>query len=111
MSPRKIAPPTPEVPAAGVIATSPATAPDAPPSREDSPEPSRSAAIQPSPPAPGAPNELITAIAPPPVAPRLYPPLTPTNPRTANRMVGNAWWRTGGYRGAPAHEKTNPIPP
>src|SRR3546814_19452971 len=86
MSPRKIAPPTPEVPAAGVIATSPATAPDAPPSREGLPETSRSAAIQPSTPAAGATKVLIIAIAAPPVASRLDPALKPNQP-TQRRPV------------------------
>src|SRR4051812_18826739 len=71
---------TPDVPAAGVIATSPATAPEAPPRRDGLPETSRSAAIQARTPAAGATKVLIIAIAAPPVASKLEPALKPNQP-------------------------------
>ena len=77
-----MAPPKPDVPAAGVTATRPAIAPDAPPKSDALPATTRSASIQASMPAAGATNVFIIAIAAPPVASRFEPALKPNQPET-----------------------------
>src|SRR5438045_2364750 len=80
MHPRSMAPIGPLAPAAGVTATSPATAPDAPPSIDGLPETSRSAAIQLSSPAAGATKVLTIATAASPFASSAEPALNPNQP-------------------------------
>ena len=70
----------PESPAAGVIATRPATAPDAMPSSDGLPLEKASAVIQARPAAAGATMVLRSASAAPPVASRFDPALKPNQP-------------------------------
>src|SRR3954447_9146480 len=79
-APRAIAPTGPLIPAAGVTATRPATAPDAPPSIEGLPETRRSTPIQVSSPAAGATNVFIIAPAASPFASSADPALKPNQP-------------------------------
>src|SRR5690348_11725660 len=74
----------PLAPAAGVTATSPATAPDAPPSIDGLPDTSRSAAIQVSRPAAGATSVFIIATAASPFASSAEPALNPNQPTHSN---------------------------
>src|SRR5436305_68324 len=78
--PSIIEPTGPAAPAAGVTATSPATAPDAPPSIDGLPDTSRSAAIQVSNPAAGATSVLTIATAASPFASSAEPALKPNQP-------------------------------
>ncbi len=70
----------PARPAAGVIATRPATAPDAMPRSEGLPFEKASAVIQARPAAAGATMVLSSASAAPPVASRFEPALKPNQP-------------------------------
>src|SRR6185369_6419602 len=82
--PSRIAPIGPLAPAAGVTATRPATAPDAPPSIEALPETRRSADIHVSAPAAGATNVFIIATAASPFASSAEPALKPNQPTHSN---------------------------
>src|SRR3954451_25140045 len=75
-----MAPIGPLAPAAGVTATSPATAPEAPPSIDGLPEMTRSAAIQVNSPAAGATSVLTIATAASPFASSADPALKPNQP-------------------------------
>src|SRR5215213_8673356 len=70
----------PEVPAAGVIATRPETAPDAPPSADGLPEMRRSTPIHARAPAAGAMKVFIIATAALPLASSAEPALKPNQP-------------------------------
>src|SRR5690349_11298853 len=83
-APSRIAPIGPLEPAAGVTATSPATAPDAPPNIDGLPETSRSAAIHASTPAAGATKVFIIAMAARPLASSAEPALNPNQPTHSN---------------------------
>ena len=80
MSPMQIAPPTPTKPAAGVIATRPATAPEAAPSIDGRPLNSHSPAIQDSVAAAVAAQVFTIASAAAPLASSAEPALKPNQP-------------------------------
>src|SRR5690606_19885874 len=105
-APSTIAPPTPEKPAAGVMATRPATAPDTAPRAEAWPRVIFSPSAQASAPAAGARTVFITATAVRALASRLEPALNPnhpnqSSPRSEERRVG----KEGRSRGDVDHRR------